>query len=129
GSRPVWGTADVLWELEEGKWYGFPDYSAGIPIAGKFQAPDKKEITPLLSKYPGTPPRPVAVFAVHSSANGMDFSTNNSFGHAGEAFVAEFGDMSPGVGKVLSPVGFKVVRVNVNTGVIQDFAVNKGKKN
>jgi hypothetical protein len=26
---------------------------------------------------------------------------------------------------VLSPVGFKVVRVNVETGVIQDFAVNR----
>jgi len=29
---------------------------------------------------------------------------------------------------VLGPVGFKVVRVDVNTGVIRDFAVNYGKK-
>jgi glucose/arabinose dehydrogenase len=47
----------------------------------------------------------------------------------GEAFVAQFGDMAPGVGKVLAPVGFKVVRVDVTNGVIRDFAVNKGKKN
>ena len=37
--------------------------------------------------------------------------------------------MAPGVGKVLSPVGFKVQRINVKTGVINDFAVNKGRKN
>ncbi len=129
GSRPVWGTGDVLWELEEGKWYGFPDFAAGVSMTGKFRVPGKDEIKPLLQQYPGSPPKPVAVFAVHSSANGFDFSGNPAFGYAGSAFVAEFGDMSPGVGKVLAPVGFKVVRVDVKTGVIEDFAVNKGKKN
>ena len=71
----------------------------------------------------------MAVFGVHSSSNGIDFSKNNDFGFAGEAFVAQFGDMAPKVGKVLSPVGFKIVRVDVNTGIIRDFAVNKGKRN
>jgi hypothetical protein len=36
--------------------------------------------------------------------------------------------MAPKAGKVLYPVGFKIVRVNVNTGVVRDFAVNKGKR-
>ena len=30
---------------------------------------------------------------------------------------------------MLAPVGFKVVRVDIETGVIEDFAVNKGKTN
>jgi hypothetical protein len=47
----------------------------------------------------------------------------------GQAFVAQFGDMAPNVGKVLRPVGFKVVRVDVTTGGIEDFAVNKGRAN
>ena len=72
---------------------------------------------------------PTAVFAVHTSADGIDFSKGSSFGFEGEAFVAEFGDMAPNVGKVWDPVGFKVVRVDVKTGVIRDFAVNKGKRN
>ena len=59
----------------------------------------------------------------------MDFSTSSAFGYAGEAFIAQFGDMSPKVGKVLFPVGYKIIRVNVGTGVIRDFAVNKGKRN
>lgn len=131
GSRPVWGTGDVLYRLESGAWYGWPDFSAGTAISGveDFKVPGKALVKPVMTNYPGTPPKPVAIFGVHSSANGMDFSTNNSFGYAGEVFVAEFGDMAPKVGKVLAPVGFKVVRVNTQNGVIEDFAVNKGKKN
>src|SRR3546814_18149934 len=35
--------------------------------------------------------------------------------------------MVPGVGKTLAPVGFKVVKVDVATGVVHDFAVNRGE--
>ena len=55
---------------------------------------------------------------MHSSSNGFDFSRSKAFGFEGEAFIAQFGDMAPEVGKVWSPVGFKVVRVDVATGVI-----------
>jgi glucose/arabinose dehydrogenase len=130
GSRPVWGAGDVLWKIEHGKWYGWPDFSAGIAIRDneEFKAPGKSKVQAVLQKYPNDPPTPSAVFGVHSSSNGLDFSTA-AFGYAGEAFVAQFGDMAPKVGKVEFPVGFKVVRVNTATGVIRDFAVNKGKRN
>ncbi len=131
GSRPVWGSGDVLWEIKNGLWYGWPDFSAGKPLQNdeEFKVPGKEYVKPVLQKYPNTPPKPTAIFGVHSSANGLDFSRNNLFGYQGEAFVAEFGDMAPKSGKVESPVGFKVVRVDVNNGVIHDFAVNHGKKN
>src|SRR4029078_781668 len=29
GSRPVFGAADVLWRIEPGRWYGWPDYAEG----------------------------------------------------------------------------------------------------
>jgi hypothetical protein len=131
GSRSVWGSGDVLWEIKEGIWYGWPDFSAGKPIKNteEFSSPGKKDVKALLKEYPNTPPKPVAIFGVHTSSNGIDFSMNPSFGYEGEAFVAQFGDMAAKVGKVLSPVGFKVVRVNVTTGTVMDFAVNKGKRN
>jgi hypothetical protein len=133
GSRPVWGAGDVLWEVQQGAWYGWPDYSAGKKVSfdEEFGSPKKKPraVQPLLQQYPGTPPRPAAIFGVHSSANGFAFSNNDAFGFRGEAFVAQFGDMAPEVGKVWAPVGFKVVRVNVETGVIRDFAVNRGRRN
>ena len=32
GSRPVWGTGDVLWRIEPGLWYGWPDFVGGVPV-------------------------------------------------------------------------------------------------
>src|SRR3954469_16580717 len=126
GSRPVWGAPDVLWSIQKGNWYGWPDFSAGMPLTDKRF---KNSSGFVMAQHPGTPPRPAALFGVHSSADGFDFSRNASFGHVGEAFVALFGDQAPTVGKVLDPVGAKVVRVNVENGVIEEFAVNKGRKN
>jgi hypothetical protein len=130
GSRPVWGAADHLWRVEPGTWYGWPDFSGDLPLTlPDFRPPGGEEIEPLLARHPGPPPPPVARFGVHSSANGLDFAPDGPFGHAGEAFVALFGDMAPTVGKVMGPVGFKIVRVDPSNGVIRDFAVNAGPNN
>jgi hypothetical protein len=37
--------------------------------------------------------------------------------------------MAPSACKVLRPVGFKVVRVEISTGAVEDFAVNRGGTN
>lgn len=126
GSRPVYGTGDQLWLVEEGGWYGWPDFHGAEPLSDENQfAPAGYEAPgTLFAEPPSVPPEPVAKLAVHSSSNGMDFSFDQAFGHVGEAFIAQFGDMSPGVGKVVDPVGFRVVRVNVESGVVEDFAIN-----
>jgi glucose/arabinose dehydrogenase len=130
GSRPVWGTPDVVWEIRQGTWYGWPDFSAGRSLTGKeFRPPGKPQPQPLLSRHPNPPPKPVVELGVHASVNGFDFSRNPAFGHVGEAFLALFGDQAPDVGKVLHPVGFKVLRVNLATGEIQDFATNRALVN
>lgn len=131
GSRPVFGTGDPLWEVAKGGWYGWPDYSAGMRLdeGSQFKPLLKEKPRLLLADYPGTPPPPAALLPVHASADGCDFSRSDAFGHRGELFIALFGDQSPTTGKLLGPVGFKVVRVDVKTGVIRDFAVNKGGKN
>jgi glucose/arabinose dehydrogenase len=95
---------------------------------GQFHQAQNPPLDSVLAEEPGTPPKPSATFGVHASANGFDFSRSESFGHVGEAFVAEFGDMAPKVGKVLGPVGFKVVRVDPETGRVEDFAVNRKDK-
>lgn len=125
GSRPVWGAGDLLWAVKEGTWYGWPDYSGDRPVADH----EFKKVDPVLSKPPNTPPKPVAILAVHSSSDGFDFSSSERFGFKGDAFIAQFGDQAPASGKVVAPVGFKVVRVNVKTGVVEDFATNFGKTN
>ena len=131
GSRPVWGTGDVLWAVTPGTWYGWPDFHGARPLSDEdhVDRPGMPAPSQILRSHPNRPPRPAALLGVHSSSNGLDFARNPGWGYVGNAFVAQFGDMAPDVGKVLSPVGFKVVRVDVNTGVIEDFATNRGKKN
>ena len=131
GSRPLWGTPDVLWAIEPGLWYGWPDYSAGLPVHNdtRFKSPWKARPKFLLANHPNKPPQPAAIFDVHASADGLDFSRNPAFGFEGQSFVALLGDEAPAVGKVLHPVGAKVVRVDLKTSVVQEFAVNHGRVN
>jgi glucose/arabinose dehydrogenase len=129
GSRAVFGAGDLLWEVRPGAWYGWPDFHGQQRIDDEtYRAPGHPQPQRLLAIYPNEPPRPIAELAVHSSTNGLDFSRNASFGHVGHAFIAQFGDLAPVSGKVLAPVGFKVVRVDVTSGQVADFAVNRGPK-
>lgn len=130
GSRRVWGAGDLLWKVTQGQWYGFPDYSGDMLLAGdhEFKPPKSEAVVSLLKEHPSTPPKPAAILGVHSASSGFDFAPQ-AFGFAGQAIIAQFGDMAPEVGKVIAPVGFKLVRVDPGTGVIRDFAINKGKRN
>jgi len=128
GSRPVHGAGDLLWPIRVGGWYGWPDFhgTRRLDDGDHFRSPSHDKPKPLLASAPETPPQPAAIFGVHASANGIDFSTNPAFGFRNWAFVAEFGDPAPASRKVPSPVGFKVVRVNPDDGTIEEFAVNRG---
>jgi glucose/arabinose dehydrogenase len=128
GSRPVWGSGDLLWAVQPGLWYGWPDYSGERPLTDdEFKPPQGEAVEFLLAEHPNPPPKPAAILGVHSSADGLDFSRSESFGHVGDAFIALFGDQSPTTGKLLAPVGFKIVRVDVATGIIDEFAANQGR--
>jgi glucose/arabinose dehydrogenase len=131
GSRPAWGTPDLLWRVRPGAWYGWPDWSGHLPLsADALRPPGKDAAKPLLVQTSERrPPTPVASFPVHCSADGLDFSRSPRFGHVGQAFVALLGDETPATGKLLGPTGFRVVRVDVESGVVEDFAVNRGRRN
>jgi glucose/arabinose dehydrogenase len=134
GSRPVWGTGDLLRIIDtkaEPLWHGWPDFHGEHPLTwdDHFQPPGKPKPSFLLAEHPNEPPKPAAKLGVHAGAAGLDVARSDRFGHSGLAFVALFGDMSPKVGKVEEPVGYQVVRVDPSTGVIEAFAVNRGKQN
>jgi glucose/arabinose dehydrogenase len=133
GSRPVWGNADWLWVVnpkEPARWFGWPEYADGNKLTEtRYKPSGEPQPKRLLSEDPNPPQLPRAFFACHSSSNGLDVSRNPKFGYVGQAFVAQFGDQSPDTGKVLAPSGFKVVRVDLSNGVIEEFASNQGKEN
>jgi len=117
-----------MWKVQPGLWYGWPDYFAGQPInnADRFGPPGRVAPTFLLAHHPNRPPTPVAKFGVHASADGFDFCRDHDFGPVGDAYVAEFGDLTPSTGKLQAPVGFRIVRVETRGGIVHPFAVNKG---
>jgi glucose/arabinose dehydrogenase len=129
GSRPVFASPDWLWEVDTSQpplWYGWPDYAGGIPLGDRFDKSTMKEPTMVLAEHPNKPPHAKASFAVHASADGIDFAPTDRFAPRGTAFVAEFGDMAPKVGRTVAPVGFRVVMVDPATGVISPFLTNVG---
>ena len=130
GARAVFASADFLWEVQQDTWYGWPDFAGGQPLTWeRYKTPLQDEHRFVLAEHPNQPPQPIARLACHASVCGLDVSTSPGFGHVGQAFVAEFGDMTTATGKVLAPVGFKVVRVDLESGVIRDFLVNVGDTN
>jgi glucose/arabinose dehydrogenase len=97
GSRPVYGAGDLLWKVQPGIWYGFPDYWGNIPITHcRFAEKRKEQPVPqfLLARHPNVPPEPVSWLGVRSSSDGLDVSRNPAFGYEGEVFVAVFGASS-----------------------------------
>ncbi len=135
GSRPIFGAADMLWEVptaggagaEGAPWFGWPDYVDGRRAFDKRYAREGQPMPMQILADMPTPPAPKALLAVHSSSNGIAISKSARFGHVDHAFVAQFGDQAPVVGKTWAPVGFKVVRVDLTSGVVRDFAVNDSK--
>jgi hypothetical protein len=129
GSRPIFGSPDFLWEVDPAGppiWYGWPDFAGGIPIGDRFDKATMAEPKRLLAEIPNEPPRAKALFGVHASATGIEFARTDHFAPVGAAFVTEFGDMAPDVGRVIAPVGFRVVMVDPSNGVITPFMANVG---
>ena len=120
GSRPVYHDWDNFWEVTPNGWHGWPDFFSGLPATlPHFHVDGKNKPTFVLNKHPGLTSQPVTRFKPSSSSDKFDFSTNHDFGHVGEAFVAQLGNMGRE-----AQSGFKVVRVNLETGQIRDFLVN-----
>jgi glucose/arabinose dehydrogenase len=128
GARYVVDDPDDFYEIREGEWYGWPDFASGIRLDDPYWGEGGHGREPVLAEFPNPyPPKPFASFQTHVAANGFDFCRNPAFGFEGDAFVACFGDLAPitTLTKAVTPAGYKVVRVDMGTGQVRDFAVNR----
>lgn len=126
GSRPIENAPDCLYKIEEGAWYGFPDFACDIPVTDpQFKPVDKPQPQFILGRQPtSAPPTPIAKFDPHAAANGFDFALEG-WGKPTDIFMALFGDFTPATGALTEPRGVKIVRVDAETGQITDFINNK----
>lgn len=127
GSRPINNSPDEFHMIIPGTWYGWPDYTGGLPITlPKFKPEDEAQPRFLLAEHPMVPPRPFALFTPHSAIMGFDFNYSD-FGPYGDVYIAEFGSEAPETtgGKPLPHVGHRISRIDMETGEVTDFAINK----
>ena len=145
GSRPIDNDFDDMFVVRIGdgvQFFGHPDY---------FHDPDTGQPLPVTNPLFCPAPRPLPVppppvlaspcpdFAFsdqfranlkvepafaeiefHSSANMFDFSRTGAFGFKGDIFIAETGSIPTGTGAT-SLTGFKVARIDRQTGEVSDF--------
>jgi glucose/arabinose dehydrogenase len=127
-NRHIVGDPEDFYEIVEGAWYGWPDFASGIRLDDPYWGPPEygRGREPVIAEHPDpNPPKPFTQFAQHSGPNGLDFCRDEGFGHCGDAFVTLFGDLTPVTARLTTPSGFKVVRVDMRTREVVDFAVNK----
>jgi glucose/arabinose dehydrogenase len=126
-NRHIVGDFDDFYEIVEGAWYGWPDFASGIRLDDARWGAGGRGREPLLAEHPDPdPPKPLVTFPPHAAANGFAFAPEGAFGFVGDAFVAMFGDLAPvTTARLSSPVGFKVVRVDMGAREVVDFAVNR----
>lgn len=125
GSRPIANALDDVIKIKENGWYGFPDFSSGIPVTDKRFTPGRGPRPKfLLKEHPELAPiwmtRPE-----HAGVAKIDFSTSESFGFAGHLFLAEVGSGAPITGDDMEPSGHMVVRIDPSTQEAEPFFSNK----
>ncbi|MBW3560739.1 MAG: PQQ-dependent sugar dehydrogenase [Proteobacteria bacterium] len=126
GARFIHGDPEDLYEIRKGEWYGWPDFASGIRLDDPHWGDRGRGREPVIAEHPNpNPPKPFATFKPHAGVNGFDFCRSADFGFEGDAFVTLFGDIAPVTARPSTPRGFKVVRVEMKTGRVHDFAVNK----
>lgn len=128
GVRPVANAPDIIYEIEQDAWYGWPDFCGGIPLDDpQFQStlpgwPPK----PLLSDPPN-PEEPLILLQPHTVAMRFDFAPLG-FDTTGAMYLAAFGSADPTTGLTAKETGSNVLKIDLDTGESSVFLQNKTGK-
>lgn len=127
GSRPVANAKDNIFQIKQGGWYGWPDYSSGIPVTDPQFASDRGPRLKFLMKDHPVVEQPWLVRPENAATTKFDFSNSETFGYKGQMFLAEFGSGTPLTAQDDNLNGYTVVRIDPATKETQPFLSNKTK--
>ncbi len=115
GSRPVGNIPDLLFEVRQGAWYGWPDFIGDTPITDPHYRPVRGQAPSfVLANHHELPPpeAPLLRFPPHAAAVKFDIAPSSMAQWAGKLFVALFGDEVPMTAPSGPRVGRSVVVVD-----------------
>lgn len=115
GSRPMGNVPDMLFDVRQGAWYGWPDFIGDVPITDPRYQPERGTApTFLLANHNELPPpeKPLLCFPPHAAAVRFDVAPMHASRWAGHLFVALFGDEVPMAAPSGPRVGRSVVRID-----------------
>jgi glucose/arabinose dehydrogenase len=121
GSRPIANAEDNIWVIRQDAWYGWPDYSSGIPVTDpRFRSERGPAPEFLLAEHPPVE-KPLLTRPKHAGLTKLDFSRSREFGFEGQMFLGEFGAGVPITGADKVKAGHQVVRIDTETGEVEVF--------
>jgi glucose/arabinose dehydrogenase len=123
GSRPVGNIPDMLFEVRQGAWYGWPDFIGDVPVTDpRFMPTRGLAPTFVLSNHDELPPpeRPLLNFPSHVAAVKFDVAPASRGALAGQLFVALFGDEAPMTAPAGPRVGRGIARVDPSDWSLHD---------
>jgi glucose/arabinose dehydrogenase len=121
GSRPIANAPDVIWQIRQDGWYGWPDYAAGIPVTHpRFRSRRGPPPRFLMAQHPPVE-QPLFTRPTHAAVTKFDFSRSSRFGHRGDMFLGEVGAGAPVTAPGIVPAGNHVVRIDRATGEAAPF--------
>jgi len=125
GSRPVGDVPDMLFEVREGAWYGWPDFIGDVPITDPRYRPVRGAPPAFLlanhDELP-RPEKPLLRFPPHAAAVKFDVAPPGAGRWAGHLFVALFGDEVPMTAPAGPKAGRSVARVDPADWSLHAFA-------
>ena len=120
GSRPIGHVPELMFEIKEGAWYGWPDFIGGVPVTDpQFKPTRGSELEFILSNHDElpNPERPIVELPINSAATKFDCLPLSHPQYPGQIILALFGDEKP----MTAPEGFKSGR-NISRIDPQDWS-------
>lgn len=124
GSRGVADAPDALFEVRPDRWYGFPDFIAGVRIDDpRFRSRRGPAARPVVVDHAALPPvaAPLFEFPVNSAATRLAVIPDAA-PHAGQLLVCLFGDERPLTGPPGPKVGRSVARLDLAARALHPVA-------